>query len=137
MNFHHRQAHDEPEINLIPLIDVLLVILIFLAASTSFTRHRQLQVALPQAEADAPDNTPFLELAISRDGLYALDGHYVDATDDAVLADALRHAAAGKPDLALRIDADGQAAHAAVVRALEAARLAHIGRVHFLTQARP
>ncbi|CAM5209693.1 Biopolymer transport protein ExbD/TolR OS=Castellaniella defragrans (strain DSM / CCUG 39792/ 65Phen) OX=1437824 GN=BN940_11496 PE=3 SV=1 [Castellaniella denitrificans] len=137
MNFHHHRAHDEPEINLIPLIDVLLVILIFLAASTSFTRHRQLQVTLPQAQAEAPDASPFLELAISRDGLYALDGHYVDAADDAALADALRQAAAGKPDLALRIDADGQAAHAAVVRALEAARLAHIGKVHFLTQARP
>ncbi|WP_323030393.1 biopolymer transporter ExbD, partial [Castellaniella sp.] len=135
MNFHHHRAHDEPEINLIPLIDVLLVILIFLAASTSFTRHRQLQVTLPQAQAEAPDASPFLELAISRDGLYALDGHYVDAADDAALADALRQAAAGKPDLALRIDADGQAAHAAVVRALEAARLAHIGKVHFLTQA--
>ena len=137
MNFHHRRAHDEPEINLIPLIDVLLVILIFLAASTSFTRQRQLQVALPQAQAEAPDAAPFLELAISRDGLYALDGHYIDAADDAALADALRQAATGKPDIALRIDADGQAAHAAVVRALEAARLAHIGRVHFLTQARP
>ncbi len=137
MNFHHHRAHDEPEINLIPLIDVLLVILIFLAASTSFTRHRQLQVALPQAQAAAPDASPFLELAISRDGLYALDGHYIDATDDSALADGLRQAAAGKPDIALRIDADGQATHAAVVRALEAARLAHIGKVHFLTQARP
>ncbi|MFC4297861.1 MAG: biopolymer transporter ExbD [Castellaniella sp.] len=137
MNFHRRRAHDEPEINLIPLIDVLLVILIFLAASTSFTRQRQLQVALPQAQAEAPDASPFLELAISRDGLYALDGHFVDAADDAALADALRQAAGAKPDLALRIDADGQATHASVVRALEAARLAHIGKVHFLTQARP
>lgn len=137
MNFHHRRDHDETEINLIPLIDVLLVILIFLAASTSFTRHRQLQVVLPQAQAEAPDASPFLELAISRDGLYALDGHYIDAADDAALADGLRQAASSKPDIALRIDADGQASHAAVVRALEAARLAHIGKVHFLTQARP
>ncbi|MCZ4330886.1 biopolymer transporter ExbD [Castellaniella denitrificans] len=137
MNFHHRRDHDETEINLIPLIDVLLVILIFLAASTSFTRHRQLQVVLPQAQAEAPDASPFLELAISRDGLYALDGHYIDAADDTALADGLRQAASGKPDIALRIDADGQASHAAVVRALEAARLAHIGKVHFLTQARP
>lgn len=137
MNFHHRRANDAPEINLIPLIDVLLVILIFLAASTSFTRHRQLQVVLPQAQAEAPDASPFLELAISRDGLYALDGHYIDAADDAALADGLRQAATGKPDIALRIDADGQASHAAVVRALEAARLARIGKVHFLTRARP
>ena len=136
MKFRRGYAED-PEVNLIPLIDVLLVILIFLAASTSFARHRQLQVALPQAQAEAPDASPFLELAISRDGLYALDGHYLDAADDAALADSLRQAAAGKPDIALRIDADGQTTHAAVVRALEAARLAHIGKVHFLTQARP
>src|SRR5690606_15851335 len=103
MNFHHHRAHDEPEINLIPLIDVLLVILIFLAASTSFTRHRQLQVALPQAQAQAPDTSPFLELAISRDGLYALDGHFVDAADDASLAESLRQAVSGRPDIALRI----------------------------------
>lgn len=137
MRFTHRPYREEPEINFIPLIDVLLVILIFLAASTSFTRHRQLQVVLPQAQAEAPDASPFLELAISRDGLYALDGHYIDAADDAALADGLRQAATGKPDIALRIDADGQASHAAVVRALEAARLARIGKVHFLTRARP
>lgn len=136
MNFRHGPREDL-EINLVPLIDVLLVILIFLAASTSFTRHRQLQVALPQAQAQAPDTSPFLELAISRDGLYALDGHFVDAADDASLAESLRQAVSGRPDIALRIDADGQATHAAVVRALEAARLAHIGKVHFLTQARP
>ena len=75
----------------------------------------------------------------ARDTVYctALDGHYIDAADDTALADGLRQAASGKPDIALRIDADGQASHAAVVRALEAARLAHIGKVHFLTQARP
>ncbi len=137
MNFHHRRTHDEPEINLIPLIDVLLVILIFLAASTSFTQTRQLQVALPQAQAQALDTGQALDLAISRDGLYALNGHYLEAADDASLADALRRATEGHPDTALRIDADGQASHASVVRALEAARLAQISRVRFLTQSRP
>lgn len=137
MNFHHRRPHDEPEINLIPLIDVLLVILIFLAASTSFTQTRQLQVALPQAQAQALDTGRALDLAISRDGQYALNGHYLEAADDAALASALRQAAEGHPDIALRIDADGQASHASVVRALEAARVAQIGRVQFLTQFHP
>lgn len=137
MNFRKTIASDEPEMNLIPLIDVLLVILIFLAASTSFTQQRQLQVDLPQAHAKAMDPAPALELAINRDGLYALNGHYVDAASDELLADALRKADSGNPDQALRIDADGQASHASVVRALEAARLAGINKVHFLTQARP
>lgn len=137
MNFRHDAGHEEPEINLIPLIDVLMVILIFLAASTSFTQQRQLDIALPQAAAATPDQTPALTLAISRDGLYALDGDYVNADTDQSLADALERAAQSRPDSALRIDADALATHASVVRALEAARLAHITRVHFLTQTRP
>lgn len=137
MNFQHRQEPESLEINLIPLIDVLLVILIFLAASTTFTQKRQLQVALPQAHAQTLEAAPALELSISHDGLYALNGHSIEATSDDMLATALRQATDGNPDLVLRIDADGQATHAAVVRALEAARMAQISRVHFLTQARP
>lgn len=137
MNFRHDAGQQEPEINLIPLIDVLLVILIFLAASTSYTQQRQLDIALPRARAEAPQQGPALTLAISRDGLYALDGTYVDAATDQSLADALQQAAQAHPEAALSIDADALATHAAVVRALEAARLAHISRVHFLTQTRP
>ncbi|WP_322994745.1 biopolymer transporter ExbD [Castellaniella sp.] len=137
MNFHHRRTHDEPEINLIPLIDVLLVILIFLAASTSFNRVRQLTVALPQAQAEASDTSPALELTISRDGQYALDGRFLSATDQAILTNALQQAAAQQPDSALRINADGQTPHAAVVLALESARQAGLARVYFLTEAGP
>ncbi|CAM5190016.1 Biopolymer transport protein ExbD OS=Castellaniella defragrans OX=75697 GN=HNR28_000356 PE=3 SV=1 [Castellaniella defragrans] len=137
MNFRPHDTHDEPEINLIPLIDVLMVILIFLAASTSFTQQRELEVSLPQAQADALQEAPSLTLAISRQGLYALDGSYVNANSDQALADALREAASAKPGAALRIDADELATHASVVRALEAARLARLTHVYFLTQARP
>lgn len=137
MNFRHDAPHEEPEINLIPLIDVLMVILIFLAASTSFTQQRQLDISLPQAQAQATDQTPSIDLAISRDGLYALQGSSVEADSDQALASALQAAAQARPGAALRIDADRLTTHAAVVRALEAARLAHITRVHFLTQAGP
>jgi biopolymer transport protein ExbD len=137
MNFRHRHSHEDPEINLIPLIDVLLVILIFLAATTSFTQTRQLPIALPQAQAQVLDAGPALELAISRDGQYALDGHYIDNAALDTLAAALRRAAADRPDAPLRIDADGQASHATVVQALEAARQADIRKISFLTQGRP
>src|SRR3546814_1186824 len=66
MNFRSRHADDEPEINLIPLIDVLLVILIFLAATTSFTRFNQMKLALPEAQADALD-TNALSMAVSQE----------------------------------------------------------------------
>ncbi len=137
MNFRLAPPRDDPEMNLIPLIDVLLVILIFLAASTSFTQMRQLQIALPEASAQALEDDQPISLAISQEGLYALNGEYVGADGDEVLAQALRKAAQGRDMPTLRINADAQATHAAVVRALEAARLAGIARVHFTTQARP
>jgi len=137
MNFRLAPPRDDPEMNLIPLIDVLLVILIFLAASTSFTQMRQLQIALPEASAQALEDDRPISLAISQEGLYALNGEYVGADGDEVLAQALRKAAQGRDMPTLRINADAQATHAAVVRALEAARLAGIARVHFTTQARP
>ena len=137
MNFRKTIASDEPEMNLIPLIDVLLVILIFLAASTSFTQMRQLQVALPEARADALTPQHQIEIAISREGLYAIDGQYVQATNDEAMASALRAALQGQDEPSLRINADAQATHAAVVRVLEAARLAGIKQVAFTTQSRP
>lgn len=137
MNFDHRHEQDGVEINLIPLIDVLLVILIFLAATTSFTRQSQLQVTLPQAQAQALDTTPVLELTISSDGLYALDGHHLSMTDDESLGRHLQQARQAHPNAILRIAADGRASHASVVHALEAARIAAIERVQFLTQSLP
>lgn len=147
MNFRKRQPDDDIEINLIPLIDVLLVILIFLAATTSFHRYQQLQLTLPQATAETlqPDA---LHIAISHDGLYAVQGRLLSGTNTEDIATALTQLmAATATDTAgtslhvaepvLVIDADAQAAHAAVVRAMEAARLAGIERVHFATQASP
>jgi len=128
-----RGDRDELDINLIPLIDVLLVILIFLAATTSFARRTELQVALPQASAGAPAEGP-LDIAVSRDGRYALDGNLLDAAGPAALAQALSRAARGREAPVLVINADAQAAHQSVVDVLEAARLAGISRVNFAAQ---
>ncbi len=136
MNFRPRQADEEPEINLIPLIDVLLVILIFLAATTSFTRYSQLQLALPQANAEAQESDT-LGMAISQQGIYALDGQLLSGVTAQDLAQALSIAAQGRDDAVLVINADAQATHESVVRAMEAARLAGIARVNFATQSSP
>lgn len=134
MNFRGaRGNHDELDINLIPLIDVLLVILIFLAATTSFTRFTQLRIMLPQASAEQ-DTPPALEVAISQDGRYALDGTLIDAAAPAEIADLLRQAAAGKTEPLVLINADAQATHQSVINVMEAARLAGIGRVDFAAQ---
>jgi biopolymer transport protein ExbD len=133
MNFRRQQASDEPDINLIPLIDVLLVILIFLAATTSFVRLNQLKVTLPQASADAVQ-TKAVNIAVSQEGLYALDGQLLPAAEVSDIATALQAAIAGNQEPTLVINADAQATHESVVRVMEAARQAGIGRVNFATQ---
>jgi len=133
MNFSGDRRGDELEINLIPLIDVLLVMLIFLAATTSFARFSQLQINLPQAGAEQPAGTP-LEVAISQDGRYALDGELLDADSAAGIATALQRALDGHPQPLLVINADALASHQSVVNVMEAARQAGIERVTFATQ---
>lgn len=141
MNFRRNQADDDIEINLIPLIDVLLVILIFLAATTSFNRYQQLKLTLPRAAAQSQQEDA-LRLAISHEGLYAVQGQLLPGTTTAEITSALSHVLASTPrgteDASQRIlviDADARASHASVVRAMEAARLAGIENVHFTTQA--
>ena len=73
------------EINLIPLIDVLLVILIFLAATTTFSRYSQLEVTLPQAQADASTVPAMLNISVSRDGVYAMDGRLLSGNTTKIL----------------------------------------------------
>ena len=136
MNFRSGHANDDPEINLIPLIDVLLVILIFLAATTSFTRYNQMTLTLPEAHADA-QQTDALNIAVSQQGLYALDGQLLSGATAQELSQALRAAAQGQDDAVLIINADAQASHESIVRVMEAARLAGIARVNFATQHTP
>ncbi|WP_459618194.1 ExbD/TolR family protein [Bordetella sp. 2513F-2] len=140
MNFRGRHAGgDELDINLVPLIDVLLVMLIFLAASTTFARYTQLEIALPQAAADQ-EMPAALEIAVSQDGRYALNGVLVETAGPAgaqALAQALGQAAAGLTQPVLVIHADAQATHQAVVNVMEAARLAGIARVNFAARSAP
>lgn len=133
MRFRRAQDQDTLELNLVPLIDVLLVVLIFLAASSTFVRYRQLDVSLPQAQAQAAQTTELL-LAISQDGRYALNGMWLDASSSSPLSQALSNEKTDE-NSSLLILADAQAPHFAVVQAMEAARQVGIHRIHFATQA--
>jgi len=138
MNFRRRKTgSDELEINLIPLIDVLLVIVIFLTATTTFTRVRQLKIDLPQAQADSAPDTRAIDIAVSQDGLYALDGSLIAGRDVADIAAALRGAVAEGKEPTLVINADALSSHESVVRVMEAARQADIHRINFATQSPP
>ena len=135
LNF-RRQLGEEPEINLIPFIDVLLVILIFLMLSTTYSKFTELQVSLPVADADqARDRPKEIVVAVAADGRYAVNKKPVEGRSVDVLASELAAVAAGVPDMVLIISADATAAHQSVINVMDAARRAGIGKLTFATQS--
>ena len=136
MNLRGTRIREDPEINFIPLIDVLLVILIFLMVTTTYQRISELQITLPEADADATKQRPKeVNIGVDRDGRYVIDRNVFAFTTPAALADALKRAAGDAKDPVLIIIADGQATHQAVVRVMEAARLAGLVHITFATQS--
>ena len=129
---HHRE---EPEINLIPFIDVLLVILIFLMLSTTYSRFTELQLTLPVADAETLRDRPGeIIVAIGSDGRYLLNRRAIDGRSVEVLTAELQAAAAGRADTVLIISADAMATHQSVVNVLDAARRAGLARLTFAAQ---
>ena len=126
-----RTAPVEPEINLIPFIDVLLVVLIFLMISTTFTRYQELAITLPTANGSASQSeVKQIHIAVSRDGRFAINGK---VTDRSQLSNSL-HALNEDNAVQVNIDADAKAPHQAVMSALEAARDANLSNIVFSSQ---
>jgi len=134
MNFRPRDR-EAPEINLIPFIDVLLVVLIFLMLSTTYSRFAELQLTLPVADAEAPrDRAKEVLIGISSDGAYTVNKAAVSGRNVEALTRALTEGTATGPDTVLLISADASARHQAVVTVMEAARRAGLVRITFATQ---
>jgi len=135
MNFRSRRGGDEPEINLIPFIDVLLVVLIFLMLSTTYARFNELKVSLPVADANKQRTLPHeISVAISAEGRYAVNGKVVEGAGPEVLASHLAAAAQGHPESIVVISADALAAHQSVVTVMDAARRVDLLHLTFATQ---
>lgn len=131
-----RHGSEPPEINLIPFIDVLLVVLIFLMLSTTYSKFTELQVTLPTAEAEALRDRPAeIVVAVSADGRYAVNKAPVEGRSVELLAAALTAAAQGQKDPVVILSADATAAHQAVVNVMDAARRAGLPRLTFATQS--
>jgi biopolymer transport protein ExbD len=131
----------EPEINLIPFIDVLLVVLIFLMISTTFTRYQELAITLPTANgSESVANSKQVHIAVSRDGHFAINGK---VTERSQLTSALMQLSnesgstiEGGSIIQVNIDADARAPHQAVMSALEAARDANLSNIVFSSQTK-
>ena len=136
MNFRLGTRREELEINLIPLIDVLLVVLIFLMVTTTYSRYSELQINLPTAEANKPEERPNqINVAVDGLGKYIINRTAVPFRGPDSFADELKRAAAGVADPVIVINADAAATHQSVINILEAARIAGYSRITFTTQA--
>jgi biopolymer transport protein ExbD len=126
-----KSASAEPEINLIPFIDVLLVVLIFLMISTTFTRYQELAITLPTANGlSSQSEIKQIHIAVSRDGRFAINGKVTDRTQLSNSLSSLNKDNA----IQVNIDADAKAPHQAVMSALEAARDANLSNIVFSSQ---
>jgi len=138
MDFRKGKGRDDPEINLIPFIDVLLVIVIFLMVTTSYSKFTALQITLPTADADKAMQQPQeINVAVNPQGQYAVNNVQVSSKDAASLALDLKSAAQSgqsKGDPVVIINADAMATHQTVINVLEAARLAGFDKITFAAQ---
>ena len=136
MNFQRGRTREEPEINLIAMIDVLLVILIFMLVTTTYSRHAELQINLPQAtgsQAAAAANQ--INVAVDATEHYAINNKPTKFDGVDSLSQALRKAAGSQADPTIIINADAKAPHQSVINIMEAARMAGYGRITFTTQS--
>lgn len=135
MNF-RPHPHDEPEINLIPFIDVLLVVLIFLMLSTTYSKFTELQVNLPTADAEQQRDYPKeVVVAVSSDGRYMINKVLVEGQGIDALGAALVQAAKAGKDSVIIISADASATHQSVINVMEAARRHGLTQITFATQS--
>lgn len=136
MNFQRDHRRDEPEINLIPLIDVLLVILIFLMVTTTYARFSELKINLPTSGAEQTPNKPRqIEVIVDASGNYQINDTLLTQATPEALANALKQAAGNDNDPVLVINADAKAAHQSVINVMEAARQVGMSRITFATQS--
>ncbi len=135
MKFRSRRL-EEPEINLIPFIDVLLVVLIFLMLSTTYSRYSELQINLPTADAERLKERPGeILVTVSAEGRYAVNRNPLDGRSIELLSAALQQAAGAAASTAVVVvSADALTPHQSVINVLDAARRAGLPRLTFATQ---
>jgi biopolymer transport protein ExbD len=136
VNFQRGREKEPLEINLVPLIDVMMVILIFLMITTTYNRYNELAINLPSAEAERqPERPSEISVLVNAQGQYVINRQAVPYRGVQQLSDELRRAAGAAKEPVVVISADALATHQAVVRVMEAARLAGLTQITFTTQS--
>ena len=136
MNFQRGKQKEAPEINLVPLIDVMMVILIFLMITTTYSKYTELQINLPTADADKQmERSNELSVLVNAEGQYTINRAPTAFSDVQQFAADLRQASSAMKEPIVVISADAKATHQSVVRVMEAARIAGLPQITFTTQA--
>ena len=131
-----RTSSNEPEINLIPFIDVLLVILIFLMLSTTYSKFTEMQLNLPVADAAAPQDRPNeVMVSINNEGQFSVNRNILPTRDVQGISQALAQATQSLDNPMIIISADAQANHQSVMMVMEAARRNGLFQITFAAQA--
>ena len=134
MNFQRGRIREEPEINLIPMIDIFLVIIIFLMVSTTYAKFSELQINLPQASGEETNSqAKQINVSVDASERYAINNTTTTFNTVQNLSQMLHTAAGDQKDPIIVINADAKAPHQAVINIMEAARLAGYGRITFTT----
>jgi biopolymer transport protein ExbD len=136
MNFQRGREKEPLEINLVPLIDVMMVILIFLMITTTYNKYNELAISLPSAQAERqPERAAEIDVLVNAQGQYVVNRRAVPFRGIESLAEELRRAAGAAKEPVVVISADATATHQSVVRVMEAARLAGLTQITFTTQS--
>jgi biopolymer transport protein ExbD len=130
MNFQRGKKHEDLELNLVPLIDVLLVIIIFLVVSTTFSRFSELKINLPTAEANSPDKKPnVINVSITADGVYSVNETQLPSKNLEAIVAALKNSSKGEKEVPVIINADAKCEHQSVINVMEASRQAGLTHI--------
>jgi biopolymer transport protein ExbD len=136
VNFQRGKEKEPLEINLVPLIDVMMVILIFLMISTTYSKYTELQINLPSAQAERQLDRPNeITVLVNAQGQYVVNKSAVPFRTIEQLADEMRRAGVGLKEPVVVITADAAATHQSVIRVMEAARIAGLSQITFTTQS--
>jgi biopolymer transport protein ExbD len=136
MNFRGRSANrEDPEMNMVPMIDVMMVIIIFLMLTTTYSKFAELQINLPTGDAQKQqERSNEIVVAVTAQGQYQINRRALSFTSMAVLVEEMRRAGEGMKEPVVLINADNNATHQAVVRLMDAARQAGYGQVAFAVE---
>jgi len=136
VNFQRGKQKEPLEINLVPLIDVMMVILIFLMITTTYSKYTELQINLPTADSTKQlERSNEVNVLVNAQGQYVINRSPVTFRSIEQLAEELKRAAGAMKEPVVVISADATATHQAVVRVMEASRLAGLSQITFTTQS--